>query len=91
MNLKSASAIKHFNSTAKIQLLVGRLSVSLFKLLVKSLKNFSLGTESCDVLLATSLQDVADQFGVLLFSLPNNIIMKLGVLHLVLEDIIKKC
>ena len=90
MNLKSPSAIKHFNSTSKIQLLVGRLCVSLFKLLVKSLKNFSLRTESCDVLLEISLQDVADQFGVLLFSLPNNITMQLGVFHLVLEDIIKK-
>lgn len=62
MNLKSTSVIKHLISTSNIQFLVGRFYVSLLKLLMRSMINFSLRTESCNVLLETSLQDVADQF-----------------------------
>lgn len=73
------SVIKHL--TPNIQFLVGRSYVSLFKLLMKSMKNFSSRTVSYNVLLETYLQNVADQFFSFVTRPANNITVQPVVLY----------
>lgn len=73
------SVIEHL--TPNIQFLVGRSYVSLFKFLMKSMKNFSSRTESYNVLLETYLQNVADQFFSFVTWSTNNITAQPVVLY----------